>query len=470
MELGSRTLSRHGYSVPLACMSQAQLRQHKKDLKIVPVVPNQQFQNFHVKPIVLFRETKRGALVVPRYYGQQHFGAPTSSVFSTLPYRRRENNLFAGDLRDYQRPMVAKCIAALESNGGGVLSISPGMGKTCCALYMVGHFRCKALIIVHTSTLLNQWVERIEQFLPAARIGIIRANKVETGDDIDIGIATVQSLSLKSYTEDTFSSFEMVVYDEIDRMCTKVFSRSFSKVATRYTFGLSATPFREDKCEKIFEYYIGPIVHYEKRPPDATVQVETLYVKYDEFEPEYDRNGDISYTKTVIKLSNDEERNRIITCKIIDIMRTDGRKLLVLGSYIDQLEQLDGMLAAKKPPFSHSLYTGRMKEPERAVAQEADVMLATYSLASVGMDVPALNALLLATPRKAIEQSVGRIMRKSNNVPPFIVDVVDSNMFFVNQARKRRIFYKNNGYTVTTSRRTIGTEARDPRVDMDFDL
>ena len=37
----------------------------------------------------------------------------------------------------------------------------------------------KTLIIVHTSVLLTQWIERIEQFVPGARVGIIKGKKSE---------------------------------------------------------------------------------------------------------------------------------------------------------------------------------------------------------------------------------------------------------------------------------------------------
>ena len=40
----------------------------------------------------------------------------------------------------------------------------------------------KTLIIVHKEFLLRQWVERIEQFLPDARVGTIKQNIIETED------------------------------------------------------------------------------------------------------------------------------------------------------------------------------------------------------------------------------------------------------------------------------------------------
>lgn len=440
-------LIQSGYCLLKKTVSKKELDDHKKRLKIIPYVPNQEFYN--QTTIYLWKESKN-YLILPRYYATKYYEIPPKdNIFIKRNYHKLENIPFNGHLRDYQIQMVKTCTDALKTNGGGVLSISPGMGKTCCALYIISKLKTRTLIIVHTSTLLNQWQERINEFLPNAKIGIVRQNKIETDISFDISIAMVQSLSLKEYEKGIFNSFEMVIYDEIDRMCTNIFSKSFPKVSTKYTFGLSATPYREDKCEKIFEYYIGPIVHYEKRPPDNTVKVESIYIKYDNFEPDYDKNGDISYTKTVIKLSNNEYRNNIIVDKIISIMKTQNRKILVLSAYINQLKTLNSLFESKNVKFSHSLYIGPMKENERKISQNSDVMLGTYSLASVGMDIPALNTLILATPRKQIEQSVGRIMRKNNtNTAPLIIDIIDSFYFFINQSKKRNLFYKQYGYTI----------------------
>jgi superfamily II DNA or RNA helicase len=71
-------------------------------------------------------------------------------------------------------------------------------------------------------------------------------------------------------------------------------------------------------------------------------------------------------------------------------------------------------------------------------------------MASEGMNIPTLNAVLLATPKSNIEQSVGRILRlrpEERKVQPIIFDVLDSAFSeCFGQWNRRRKFYKECGY------------------------
>jgi superfamily II DNA or RNA helicase len=70
-------------------------------------------------------------------------------------------------------------------------------------------------------------------------------------------------------------------------------------------------------------------------------------------------------------------------------------------------------------------------------------------MASEGLDIPALNTLILATPRREVEQAVGRITRRADHpVQPLIIDIVDMLPSFVNQGIYRRKFYKKLQYNI----------------------
>ena len=79
---------------------------------------------------------------------------------------------------DYQVAIVNKYIKHVNTipsrGGGGLLEIGCGKGKTVMALRIISLLKVKTLVIVHKGFLLNQWVERINQFLPNARIGKIQ--------------------------------------------------------------------------------------------------------------------------------------------------------------------------------------------------------------------------------------------------------------------------------------------------------
>ena len=66
----------------------------------------------------------------------------------------------------------------VKTHGGGLLALHTGFGKTILALNIISKLNVKTLIIVHKEFLLRQWVERIEQFLPDARVGKIQAKTI----------------------------------------------------------------------------------------------------------------------------------------------------------------------------------------------------------------------------------------------------------------------------------------------------
>ena len=63
-----------------------------------------------------------------------------------------------------------------------MLCLGCGLGKTVVAIEMIARRRVRTLVIVHKEFLMNQWKERIEMFLPEARIGYLYQNKMEIED------------------------------------------------------------------------------------------------------------------------------------------------------------------------------------------------------------------------------------------------------------------------------------------------
>jgi superfamily II DNA or RNA helicase len=111
-------------------------------------------------------------------------------------------------------------------------------------------------------------------------------------------------------------------------------------------------------------------------------------------------------------------------------------------------------------------YIGGMKEEEReAGAATAQVLLASYAMASEAMNIKTLNCVVLASPRKNVEQSTGRILRVQANkrvVAPLIVDIVDVHGVYRSQYKKRCIYYRKCKYTISEE----GEEAVDETVEI----
>ena len=79
---------------------------------------------------------------------------------------------------------------------------------------------------------------------------------------------------------------------------------------------------------------------------------------------------------------------------------------------------------------------------------KSDVLFASYQLVSEGTDIPTLNTLVMISPKKEVEQVVGRILRAKTNFTPLIVDITDSFGVYQNQARYRQRYYKKCKYPI----------------------
>jgi superfamily II DNA or RNA helicase len=84
-------------------------------------------------------------------------------------------------------------------------------------------------------------------------------------------------------------------------------------------------------------------------------------------------------------------------------------------------------------------------------AETCQVLLATYAMASEAMNIKALNAMIMASPRKKVEQSTGRILRVSadkRELHPLIIDVIDQHDTYIRQWYLRARYYKKCAYTI----------------------
>lgn len=479
-------LSHRGYSIPLKNTDEAVIAHHKANLTIVPYVEKEEYASF-VQPIKIYQQTAK-RLYMPRHYGMANLGEPDKDKLTTKDYPKIDNLKITKPPRPHQIPVIQKCLKDINRIGGGVISLACGMGKTYLALYFCCQFKVKTLVVCHTTSLMLQWKDRIMEFVPRAKIGIVQQSKCEV-EDSDIIIASLKTVALKDYPPKTFESVGLVVWDEIHLMVTNLFSKAFPKLSTKYAIGLSATPNRKDRCETIFQYYIGPILYVLKRKQNNKIiaRCVTLLMDRDQLPLKYNRFGKVMYTSTLVRIVKDECRIARIVDMIIDFA-SDGRKVLVLSEYVDHLRKIKALLKKKIATlkdncksklkklyldFSYDLYIGEMNSSQRQATEQKDVILGTYKLASVGMDIPTLNTLILASPRKEIEQSVGRILRKESDSKhkPLIVDIIDNHGIFIAQARVRKKFYRKYGYTLehiqmlpdghVKSKRVVSTKLKD---------
>ena len=383
-------------------------------------------------------------LCVPKFYGLEKFGKPGKNkeiIGETI------NINFKGILRDDQKEVMDIVMPKLETEDGGLLCLRPGFGKTTLSLYIASIFKVKTLVIVHKSFLLNQWKKRAEQFTDA-KVGIIQQNKIDT-DGKQIVIGMLQSIAKDKYDTDIFRDFGLVIFDEAHHAPSKYFSRALPIIACKKTLSLTATPKRQDKLEKVLYWYFGPILYTIPSEKTNTLLVKTFKynITHNNFKEYKLYDGSINRSKTINKIVEIDKRNQFIVDQLEELLEEEGRKIIVLSDRIEHLTQLKDMLD-KLELATTSFYIGGMKQTKLDESEKAQVIFGTFSMASEALDIPDLNTLVMATPRKEIEQTVGRILRKVHDVQPVVVDIVDQLPSFSRQGMLRRKFYKNNQYVI----------------------
>ena len=93
-----------------------------------------------------------------------------------------------------------------------------------------------------------------------------------------------------------------------------------------------------------------------------------------------------------------------------------------------------------------------MKQSKLDESAKCKVIFGTFQMASEALDIKGLNTLVMATPRREIEQTIGRVTRDPNStIRPLVIDIVDNLDSFVRQGYYRRNFYRKNGFQIYVS-------------------
>ena len=437
-------LGKRGHAILKKSLSVQEQKFIRDELTVRPYIPKSPAQP---PKFPIYRESPN-KLYLPRYFALDHFGPPTVSKVDAYEERPMK---FAGGLRDYQEVIVNKYMNHVSQPhvGGGLLEVPCGRGKTCCALYIAAQLSVKTLVIVHKEFLLNQWVERINQFIPHAKIGRLQGQVLDI-EDKDIVIAMLQSLSMKEYPDSVFSPFGLTIVDEVHHISSEVFSRALCNVVTQYTLGLSATMQRKDGLTKVFKMFLGEIAYREKAKSNDSVLVRGI--SYNVEDPVFnetliDYRGNPKYSSMISNLCNYSRRSDFII-KVIknELVEKSDQQIMILAHQKAILTYLHDSIEHHNIG-SVGYYVGGMKESELKKSESKQIILATYAMASEGLDIKTLTTLLMATPKTDITQSVGRILRVAHE-RPLILDIIDSHEPFQRQWQKRRRFYEQNKYTI----------------------
>jgi superfamily II DNA or RNA helicase/very-short-patch-repair endonuclease len=330
------------------------------------------------------------------------------------------NVSFCGTLRTEQHAAGA----AMLRHDTGVLAATTAFGKTVVAAWLIAQRRVNTLVLVHRRQLMEQWIERLTEFLgvPAKTIGHLGGGRKKLSGVVDV--ALVQSLVHQGAVDDRIGDYGHLVVDECHHLSARSFELVARRAKARFVTGLSATLTRKDGHHPIIFMQCGPVRHRvdAKKQAAARPFSHRVFVRPTGFRTKVEPEDDprLEFHRLCEALRNEDARNEMICADVLGAVR-EGRSPLLLTERIEHVQRLAECLSSEIPHVITLQGGMGRKELQGALDRVADipetvgrVILATGRYIGEGFDDPRLDTLFLTLPvswRGTISQYVGRLHR-----------------------------------------------------------
>jgi superfamily II DNA or RNA helicase len=355
------------------------------------------------------------------------------------------NFLFLSYLRAAQEPAVS----AILSRRFGTICSPTGSGKTVMGLYCIAQRRQPALVVVHTTALLKQWIDRAVQFLglDPGKIGIIGQGSRTVGKRLTV--ALVQTL--RKCAADIAPRIGHLIVDECHHQAASTYTEAVAPFDAAYALGLSATHKRRDGLTLLIYWYVGPLVYEVARSTlvrdGDIIQVEPV-IRETEFSPSPEIDPTWQRAALMKELCEDDNRTaRIANDVIMEVV--SGGSCIVLSDRKSHCYRIAEMISwFPSNNIQAEVCTGDTPKPEQEAMIQAmndgrlQVLVATGQLLGEGFDCKGLTALFLATPIKwegRLVQFLGRVARSAEGkTTAKVYDYVDSKVPVLMKAYRSR--------------------------------
>jgi DNA excision repair protein ERCC-3 len=354
------------------------------------------------------------------------------------------------DLRSYQRDAAE----SFWHGGSGVVVLPCGAGKTIVGAAAMAHASATTLILVTNTVSAHQWKQELlkRTSLTEEEIGEYTGTKKQIRP---VTIATYQVMTTRRkgvYTHlELFDARDwgLVLYDEVHLLPAPIF-RMTADLQTRRRLGLTATLVREDGREGDVFSLIGP-KRYDAPWKEMEAQGWIAPADCVEVRVTLTDSERLAYAT-----SEQEDRYRFCAttptkASVVQALveRHRGEQTLVIGQYIDQLDDLGERLDA--PVIKGET---RIKERERLFdafrAGEISVLIVS-KVANFSIDLPEAAVAVQVSgtfgSRQEEAQRLGRVLRpKASGKGARFYSVVARDTLDQDYAAHRQRFLAEQGY------------------------
>jgi DNA excision repair protein ERCC-3 len=353
------------------------------------------------------------------------------------------------------RPYQELAAEGFWHGGSGVVVLPCGAGKTIVGAAAMAHVKATTLILVTNTVAARQWREELlrRTTLNEDEIGEYSGAKKEIRP---VTIATYQVMTKKKngvYSHlDLFDTHDwgLIIYDEVHLLPAPIF-RFTADIQSRRRLGLTATLVREDGMEGEVFSLIGPkrfdVPWKEIEAQGYIAPAECIEVRVNLTEAER-----LSYAT-----AEPEERYRYCatTRTKRDVVEElvglhAGEQILVIGQYIDQLDDLSETLGV---PVIKGETPIKEREKLFAAFRTGEITcLVVSKVANFSIDLPEATIAIQVSgafgSRQEEAQRLGRILRpKADGRGAKFYSVVSRDTIDQDFAQNRQRFLAEQGYS-----------------------
>ncbi len=352
------------------------------------------------------------------------------------------------------RPYQAQAVEQLWHGGSGVIVLPCGAGKTLVGAALMAQAQTTTLILVTNTVSARQWKDELirRTSLTADEIGEYSGAVKEVRP---VTIATYQVMATRR--KGVYAHLELfeardwglVIYDEVHLLPAPIF-RMTANLQARRRVGLTATLIREDGREGDVFSLIGP-KRFDAPWKDIEAQgyiapAECIEVRVSLTDGE----------RFVYGTAEAVDRYRLAACSdtknaVVDqiVSNHRGEPTLVIGQYLDQLDELAGRLDA---PVIKGETPVRERERLFAAFRTGEIPLLVVSkVANFSVDLPEATVAVQVSgtfgSRQEEAQRLGRLLRpKTDGRSATFYSVVTRDTVDADFAQHRQRFLAEQGY------------------------
>ncbi len=395
---------------------------------------------------------------------------------------------FNGSLYEEQQ----RAIEALEAHRCGTLYATTAFGKTVSAAALIAQKKVNTLILVHTKALLDQWRERLEEYLSTdfqpepqtkgrgrrkkfQRFGALSSTENTLNGKIDI--ALLQSCMSDNEVKQFVRDYGMVIVDECHHAPAVNFERVLREVNARFVYGLTATPIRKDGHQPIIFMQCGEIRYTADSKSQKTQQsFRRLLIPRFTSLRNLNANGN-NYAQILDALTENVSRNKLILDDVASNL-AEGRTPIILTARTAHVDLLTEQCRKICPNVIRLVGNDSAKAKREVMeklslvpAEDPLVVVATGKYVGEGFDLPRLDTLMLAQPvswQGLIAQYTGRLHRNyPGKTETRIYDYIDLRVPICDSMYRKRLHgYKAVGYSIAVANEGLFAE---PTIETIFD-